>query len=86
MAKHATFPTRAKTAKRARSVFSSATFIQRSRHESSEQKAIWHQVTGAGRGHVMRPFFGLTDDEQIKAKGLLAVQIGRRLKAMSSEG
>lgn len=44
------------------------TFIQRSRQTSSEQKAIWHNVTGAGRSRVMRPFFELGDQDQAAIK------------------
>lgn len=40
------------------------TFIQRSRAVSSEQKAIYHQVLGAGPRHVVRPFFTLGETEQ----------------------
>jgi hypothetical protein len=39
------------------------TFIQRSRGKSPVEKALFHQVTGAGRSHVKRPFLGLTDGE-----------------------
>lgn len=39
------------------------TFIQRSRAVSAEQKAIWHNVTGAGKSHTLRQFLGLNDDD-----------------------
>lgn len=39
------------------------TFIQRSRGKSSEEKAIYHNVTGAGRSKVIRRFLGLTDSD-----------------------
>jgi hypothetical protein len=79
----AKFPTRAKT-KKARRVFSGPTFIQRSRNESSEQKAIFHNVTGAGRSRVVREFFGLTVEEQAKVTGVLAAELDRRLKGMTA--
>jgi hypothetical protein len=86
MAKRASFPTRAKKAGRKVRRASSGTFIQRSRSESSEQKAIWHQVTGAGRSRVRRQFFGLTDDEQGKVKDVLERQLEARLKTISTTG
>lgn len=60
------------TARRLRSV-SRGTFIQRSREESSEQKAIFHHVTGAGRSRVKREFFGVDAEGQ--------EEIGAALKA-----
>jgi hypothetical protein len=73
-----TFVTRTKKAARRRS---GPTFIQRSRQESSEQKAMFHQVTGAGRSHVMRQFFGLTPAEQGIALTTLEGLIASRLAA-----
>src|SRR5262245_46911076 len=67
-----------------RSRFSGPTFIQRSREQSSEQKAIWHNETGAGRSHVLRKFFGLTQDEQTKVQGLLGAAIEQRLREISA--
>jgi hypothetical protein len=47
------------------------TFIQRSRTVSSEEKAIFHQVTGAGRSRVKREFFELNQaDEQLLGEKL----------------
>lgn len=40
------------------------TFVQRSRGVSAEQKALYHQVLGAGRAGVLRPFLGLTAEEE----------------------
>lgn len=40
------------------------TAIQRSRQVSPEEKAAFHQITGAGRSHVTRPFLGLTPDDE----------------------
>lgn len=79
------FPTRKKkttTSTRPKRHVSAATFIQRSRNESSEQKAIWHQVTGAGRSHVRRQFFGLTEDEQTAARNALEALITKRVLEM----
>lgn len=62
MAKRPAISARA-TARQLRNV-SRGTFIQRSREASSEQKAIYHQVTGAGRSRVKREFFGVDDEGQ----------------------
>jgi hypothetical protein len=43
---------------------SKGTFIQASRGVSSEQKAIYHHVAGAGRSRVVRSFFDLTDADE----------------------
>ncbi len=40
------------------------TFIQRSRDVSPEEKATFHQETGAGRGRVKRKFFGLSKNDE----------------------
>lgn len=54
------------------------TFIQRSREATAEQKALYHQVEGAGRSRVKRPFFGLTESE--------ADEILKRLEAWIDSG
>lgn len=66
--------------------FSGPAFIQRSRDVSSEQKAIWHQITGAGRSHVRRQFMGLTESEQEKVHAILSGLVDERLKAASLGG
>lgn len=38
--------------------------IQRSRQKSSEEKALYHNVTGAGKSRVIRQFMGLTASEE----------------------
>ena len=38
--------------------------IQASRRVPPEQKATYHQVSGAGRSRVLRPFLGLTEAEE----------------------
>jgi len=66
--------------RRARAPVNAATFIGRSRAESSEQKAIWHNVTGAGRRGVIRKFFDLNEmDQQALRDGLdkaMALRVG----------
>lgn len=84
MAKTEAFPTRARRRGRAARAFGGATFIQRSRNESSEQKAIWHQVTGAGKSHVKREFLGVTEDEQASARDKLEAVLDARLRTLQS--
>lgn len=36
------------------------TLIQQSRDVSPSEKATFHQISGAGRRHVLRKFFGLS--------------------------
>lgn len=81
MAKKPAFVTRTTAAKRR--PFSHATFIQRSRGESSEQKAMWHNVTGAGRSGVIRTFFDLSREEQEACRDLLQTQLETRLRSLS---
>lgn len=40
------------------------TLIQQSRRVPNEQKALYHQVLGAGRSRVKREFLGLTDEDE----------------------
>lgn len=67
-------------AKRARK----ATVIQRSRRVSPQSKAFFHQVTGAGRSKVRRPFLGLTDDELRTLGTRLEAGIRRVVRRTSS--
>lgn len=39
------------------------TLIQRSRAVSAEEKATFHNLTGAGRSHVIRRFMDLNEDD-----------------------
>jgi hypothetical protein len=55
------------------------TFIQRSRATSSEEKAIYHNVTGAGKSGVIREFFGASSDDQTVMVGELEQLIQLRL-------
>jgi len=60
------------------------TFIGMSRQVSSEQKAIWHNVTGAGKRGVVRRFFDVNEeDTQACAEGLEKL-IDLRLKAQGA--
>ena len=61
------------------------TLIQSSRSLSAEEKAIYHNVMGAGRSRVKREFFELgTDDQQAVKDGvekLLKARIARAGKS-----
>jgi hypothetical protein len=58
------------------------TFIQRSRGVSPQQKAIYHNVVGAGRSRVKREFFDLSDEDSETIVEFLE----RRLLASDPEG
>ncbi len=47
------------------------TLIQRSRAISPQQKAIYHNVSGAGRGRVKREFFDLAQEDLTAVTELL---------------
>lgn len=55
------------------------TFIARSRQVPSEEKAIYHNVLGAGRRGVIREFFDLNEDEQRQIAEALDGMIQARL-------
>lgn len=42
----------------------SSTLIQSSRRKSAAEKAAYHEITGAGRSRVRRPFFGLSESDE----------------------
>jgi hypothetical protein len=71
----------AKRRRTPRPAVSAATFIGRSRAESSEQKAIWHNKTGAGRSRVIREFFDLNDTDTQALRDGLEQAIAIRLRA-----
>lgn len=71
------------TAKRLRRA-GAPTFIQRSREVASEQKAIWHNVTGAGRSGVIREFFDLSQAELGTLRDGLEQVVALRTGARSS--
>lgn len=51
------------------------TLVQRSRSVQPGQKAVWHQVTGAGKSRVKREFFDLNDEDL----SVLAAELDRRM-------
>lgn len=61
-----------------------STLIQRSRTLGGEQKAIFHNLTGAGRAHVLRPFMGLTDDDEDYLVDRISEGIDRHLAGEGS--
>jgi hypothetical protein len=65
-----------------------ATINQRSRNVRAIDKAIFHNITGAGKSHVLRKFFGLSpaDVEAIEQETdtRLAVNLNRDAGARSA--
>jgi hypothetical protein len=59
---------------------SSGTFIQRSRSVSSEEKAAYHNVLGAGRRGTIRRFFDLSEGDQGTLREKLGDLVEMRLK------
>lgn len=55
------------------------TFIQRSRAVPGADKALFHNVTGAGKSHVKRQFFGLTPDEQATIRDRVQAHLARQV-------
>ena len=49
----------------------------------AEQKAIYHQVTGAGKSHVRREFVGLTDDDERKIADTIDRALQKRLQELN---
>jgi hypothetical protein len=68
-------------AKRARRS-GSGTFIQQSRAVSSEQKAIFHNIMGAGRRGVKRAFFDLNASDKQRAGEMLDRLVSEKLKQL----
>jgi len=56
------------------------TLIQRSRRVGSAQKASYHELEGAGRSHVRRPFFELNDEDISQVLFRLELGLERLLK------
>jgi hypothetical protein len=59
---------------------SGGTFIQRSRSVAGADKALFHNVTGAGRSHVIRKFFGLTPDEKTLIRDRVQAHLSRQVQ------
>lgn len=56
------------------------TLIQRSRQKGDEEKALYHQVVGAGRRRTLRKFLGLTEADQAAIEKRLRQGIQQNLK------
>jgi len=56
------------------------TLIQRSRSKRPSEKATYHQVLGAGRSRVKRPFFGLSDSDKAAITDRVAEFLDKALK------
>jgi hypothetical protein len=56
------------------------TFLQRARQVPAEQKARFHQVLGAGRSGVLRPFLGLTAPEEAEIDRRLTALLDQRIQ------
>lgn len=56
------------------------TLIQRSRSVGAADKAFWHNVTGAGRARILRPFFDLNDDDATFAVGRLEAHLANQIR------
>ena len=54
------------------------TMVQRSRQMPAVEKAIYHQVAGAGKSRVKREFFGLNDDDLSQLTTLLERRLSQR--------
>lgn len=55
------------------------TLIQRSRRVPSGQKALYHQVAGAGKSRVLRPFFDLNREDELSIEAEIERLLGARL-------
>jgi phage gpG-like protein len=58
---------------------SGPTLIQQSRRISAEQKALYHQVLGAGKSRVIREFLGLTSQDERDIVDRLQQAIDRQI-------
>ena len=56
------------------------TLVQRSRAIPPGQKAVFHQVTGAGKSRVTRKFFDLNDEDMTVLAAEWDRRLGRRLQ------
>jgi len=59
------------------------TFIQRSRAVSPEQKALYHQVLGAGKARVKREFFDISQADLLALAARLQSLMGDKIRALA---
>lgn len=55
------------------------TFIQRSRAVAGADKALFHNVTGAGKSQVKRKFFGLSTEERTLVRDRVQAHVSRQV-------
>ena len=58
------------------------TFIQRSRAVGPEQKALYHQVLGAGKSRVKREFFDISQADIMALAARLQSLMGEKIRAI----
>lgn len=58
------------------------TMVQRSRKVAPEDKAVFHNVTGAGKSRIKREFFLLNDRDAEQIVTLLERRLSQRLSAI----
>ncbi|MDP2319579.1 MAG: hypothetical protein Q8O42_09615 [Acidobacteriota bacterium] len=56
------------------------TLIQRSRSVAGADKALYHNITGAGRSRVKRQFFGLTSEEAKTIRDRVQAHVSRQVQ------
>lgn len=56
------------------------TLIQRSRAVAGADKALFHNITGAGRSRVKRKFFGLTPEEAKTIRDRVQAHVSRQVQ------
>lgn len=56
------------------------TLIQQSRSVGAEEKASYHQLTGAGRSHVKRKFIGLTEADKAAIRERVGAHVSTVLR------
>lgn len=57
------------------------TFVQRSRSVSPSEKAAFHELTGAGKRHIARPFLGLSPQDETTLLERLDTLLHDKLRA-----
>lgn len=62
---------------------SGGTFIQRSRSVPGADKALFHNVTGAGKSRVKRKFFGLSTEERALIVSRVQAHVSRQARGGS---
>lgn len=62
------------------------TFIQRSRNVGAGEKAVYHNITGAGKAKTRRVFLGLTKQEALDLKQRLILGMQREQRRQAGRG